>query len=39
MAKVIIWTPEAENTFETIIEFLNRNWTENEIEKFINATD
>jgi len=36
MAKVIIWTPEAEETFDSVIEYLERRWTENEIDQFIN---
>ncbi len=39
MAKEIKWTSEAEERFTEIIEYLEENWTENEIEKFITATN
>jgi plasmid stabilization system protein ParE len=39
MAKAIIWTPEAEETFDAIINYLENNWTEREIEYFINTTN
>jgi plasmid stabilization system protein ParE len=39
MAKVVIWTPEAEETFDSVIEYLERRWTENEIDQFINSTN
>ncbi len=39
MAKEVIWTPEAEETFDAVIEYLADNWTEREIEHFVNSTD
>ena len=39
MVKEIRWTSEAEETFAKIIDYLENNWTEREIEKFVNATD
>ena len=39
MAKEIIWTPRAEKTFEKIINYLEKNWNEKEIEKFIELTN
>lgn len=31
MAYKIIWSPEAEKTFNKIVEYLDTNWSENEI--------
>ncbi len=39
MVKQVIWTPEAESTFEGVIEYLERKWTDQEIANFINATN
>lgn len=39
MAKVVFWTPEAEATFDAVIEYLANNWTEREIEHFVKSTD
>jgi plasmid stabilization system protein ParE len=39
MVKEVIWTPEAEASFERVIQYLHENWTDKEIEKFIRATD
>jgi len=39
MAKKIIWTPQAEETFEGILNYLEINWTEKEKRNFIVATD
>lgn len=39
MAKQIVWTPEAESTFEGVIDYLERKWTDKEIVNFIEATD
>ncbi len=39
MAKVVFWTTEAEDTFENVIQYLQENWTENEIEHFVNLTN
>ncbi|MBL7902456.1 MAG: type II toxin-antitoxin system RelE/ParE family toxin [Bacteroidia bacterium] len=38
MAKQIIWTPEAEATFEKVIAYLLENWTEKEIRNFVTST-
>ena len=35
MAKKIIWTPEAEKTFDAIIDYLQEYWSEREIGNFI----
>lgn len=39
MAQKIIWTPEAENTFDQVIAYLEEHWTEKEIRKFIKKTN
>ena len=39
MAKEIIWTPQAERTFAKVIKYLEEEWTEKEVEKFIVATE
>jgi plasmid stabilization system protein ParE len=31
----IIWSPEAEETFENVVSYLEENWTERETKKFI----
>lgn len=33
-----MWTPEAEKTFDAIIEYLEARWTEKEIQNFIHNT-
>ncbi len=38
MAFKIIWLPEAEKTFEAIIEYLEKYWIERGIKKFVIAT-
>lgn len=35
MAKKIIWTPEAELSFECVIEYLKEKWSDKETRKFI----
>lgn len=35
MAYKIIWSPEAEKTFEDIISYLENNWSKKEIKKLI----
>jgi len=35
----IIWSPEAEITYLTILEYLEENWTIKEMESFINRSD
>ena len=39
MAYKIIWAPEAERTFDEIIEYLTTEWTEREIKIFIRETE
>lgn len=34
-----MWTPEAEETFDAVIEYLESKWTEREIEHFVRSTD
>lgn len=38
MVKKVIWTPEAESSFEGIIQYLEQNWTIREVNNFIDAT-
>jgi len=38
MAKEIIWTPRAEKTFNAVIAYLEKEWTEKEVKKFISET-
>lgn len=38
MALTIRWTPEAEENFSSIIDYLEREWTEKEIRKFAQKT-
>jgi plasmid stabilization system protein ParE len=38
MALKIRWTPEAEDNFESIINYLVHEWTEKEIRKFAQKT-
>ncbi|WP_421977049.1 type II toxin-antitoxin system RelE/ParE family toxin [Roseivirga seohaensis] len=33
------WLPEAEITYAMVIEYLEENWTANEINSFLNRTD
>jgi plasmid stabilization system protein ParE len=35
MALKARWTPEAEETFNAIIEYLENKWTENEVRSFV----
>lgn len=35
----IIWSPEAERTFDAIINYLEENWSEKEIRNFIVETE
>ena len=39
MAQKIIWTQQAELTFNHVIAYLQENWSSKEIEKFIVATE
>jgi len=35
MAFKIRWTPEAEESFDKIIDYLENNWTETEVQNFV----
>jgi plasmid stabilization system protein ParE len=35
----IQWTDSAKITFSKIVDYLHREWTEKEVEKFVNRTD
>lgn len=35
MAFKIIWSPQAEEDFDRVIEYLSEKWTEKEIEVFV----
>lgn len=35
----IFWTASAKNTFHKIIEWLSKEWTEREVDKFIQRTE
>lgn len=39
MAFKIIWSPKAEKTFETVIEYLDKKWTNKQIKHFISETE
>lgn len=39
MAYKIIWSPKAEKTFEGVIEYLQRKWTNKQIQYFVERTD
>lgn len=39
MAKQIIWSPLAEKDFDSILEYLEKNWGEKVIESFIDLTE
>lgn len=39
MAYKVRWTPEAEETFHSIIVYLEANWTEREIINFVKKTN
>lgn len=34
----VLWTPSAKNTFNHIIEYLRKEWTEKEVQKFVDCT-
>ncbi len=38
MAVKINWSPEADETFSQNISYLNKEWSDKEVEKFINQT-
>ena len=35
MAKEITWTPEAEKTHNSVVDYLKRDWSEKEVIRFI----
>ena len=39
MLKKVIWSPAAENDIETILDYLQLNWNERIINRFINKVD
>jgi plasmid stabilization system protein ParE len=39
MALTLIWSPQAMASFDEIIEYLNENWTENEVKKFVQKSN
>ena len=39
MACKINWTPKALSSYELNIRFLQENWSDNEVRKFINLAD
>lgn len=39
MALVILWTPEAENTYNNIIKYLEVEWSEKEVQNFIRESN
>jgi plasmid stabilization system protein ParE len=39
MVKEIKWTPEAERTFESVINYLKIEWSEKEVASFVESTD
>ncbi len=39
MVKKIIWTPKAEKSFDSVISYLEENWSERQIIHFIEKTN
>jgi plasmid stabilization system protein ParE len=39
MAKEVVWTLKAEETFDEVIDFLENKWGEREIENLVNSTN
>jgi glucose-6-phosphate 1-dehydrogenase len=39
MVKEVKWTKESIKTFEQVIDYLEKHWTEKEVLQFIQATD
>jgi len=39
MVKEIIWTPQAQITFRKVVDYLEFNWTQKEVERFVILTD
>ncbi len=39
MAHQIVWLPKAEEHFEELITYLQKNWSDKEIESFVNQTE
>lgn len=38
MAKEVVWSYRAKSSFDRVIKYLLKNWTEKEIVKFVNQT-
>lgn len=39
MAEEIRWSKEAQRVFDNVVIYLEKNWTEREVEKFVKATN
>lgn len=39
MAKEIRWSKEAQRVFDEVVLYLEKHWTEREVEKFVKSTD
>lgn len=39
MDKEIRWTPEALSSFQKVIDYLEKNWSENEITNLVSSTE
>jgi hypothetical protein len=39
MAKEIEWTPESIDTFNRVIDYLQKDWTEKEVSNFVRSAD
>lgn len=39
MGKEIIWSPRSEQTFYQVIEYIQKHWTDKEVEVFIEAIE
>ena len=39
MVKKVIWTPEAEKSFDAVIAYLEEHWTRREIKNFLEQTN
>ena len=39
MALKVIWLPKAEQNFQSVIDYLESNWTTKEVQNFVQLTD
>jgi len=39
MSRAVVWSPAAENDFEDILDYLQNNWSDKAINKFIDKVD